>query len=246
MKTNGINGIPKMGKEEADTMVMDEDSFKTFYWLSCSPDLLQMGFTKNEIQNAINKAGLSVDDLTDKKDFVNGCDHKKAQLLKDFHTSNYIRVYEDLMVEGQYVPMEGYKTGQVQTFQIESEYQGTIHTKVLRALFQKNFKWFNRFNWSIYELRGFDYAEFYLETEHGSLYIPVMALLNRDFSLIKKRQTEYYTFYRKDSNYELNKQKGETIAGFKIRKKEEFLKDCKPLQSKEAKRLIKYLNQNGN
>ena len=234
-----------MEKDKADKIAMDGDKFKGFYWLSCSSELLQMGFTKDEIQTAINKAGLSVDDLTDKKDFESGC-YPKSELLKDFHTSNYIRVYKDVLVDGKWIQMEGYKNGQVQTFRVEAHYQGLKHEKILRALFSKKFKWFNRLDWSIYELRGFDCAEIYLKTEHGSLYVPFMALMNKDFSLIEKRQIDYYEDYRKGSNYELNKEKGETIAGFKARKQEEFLIDCKPLQSKEAKQLIKYLKQNGN
>ena len=47
--------------------------------------------------------------------------------------------------------------------------------------------------WNIYEVQPS--PEMYLETEFGSLYVPYISLINKDFSIIENRMTTYVNWY---------------------------------------------------
>lgn len=234
-----------MKKEEAELLVLNQGIKSPVYWLSCASKLLQLGFTLKELNQAIKRSGLNIDDLTSKEDFEGECHYNQKELIKDYHTSNYIRVYKDVIVEGQHIQMEGYKTGQVRTYRIIDRYQGLKHEKMIRALMEKRFKWFKSFKWDIYSLdyQEPEHYEIYLKTSMGSLYVPLIALLKKDFTMILLRMNSYYKEYRTSSSYDLNKKDKESLEEFKERKLKEYENDIKPLKSFQAKRLKKYLEK---
>jgi len=97
--------------------------------------------------------------------------------------------------------------------------------------------------WSLYEMHTSENYELYLSTEFGSLYVPLKAILSKDFSLIEKRLKTYAESYhdpKKLSCFALN-HRGRTIEQYKKDKEADYLKMIEPLKSKEAKELKKYL-----
>lgn len=97
--------------------------------------------------------------------------------------------------------------------------------------------------WGLYEMYSENY-EMYLTTEFGSLYVPIKALLNKDFSLIKSRMTKYAASYHDPINlsgYALN-HRGRSKEEYKKDKEQDYNNMIKPLKSKEAKLLKKYLS----
>lgn len=222
---------------------LDLESKSPLYWLSCFDKLLDYGFTLEEMERVVKQLKIKVEDLTDKEDFENGCHNQKAQLFRDWFVSEHIEVYEDIKVDGQYISMKGYKKGEVQTFIIPAKYQGLKHGEFIKKLLENKFKWFKKFVFDFYSFEYNNEYEFYLKTEFGSLYIPLKSVLERDYSLIIKRMKGYYKDYRLISSYELNKNKGEGLEDFKERKEKEYLKDIKPLESKEAKQFERYLTK---
>lgn len=85
--------------------------------------------------------------------------------------------------------------------------------------------------WSLYEMRDSKNYEIYLSTEYGSLYVPIIAIINKDFSIIEKRMKEYHGWYS-------------GLSGSKDDIKEKTNKALLPLQSKEAKQLKEYFSLN--
>lgn len=98
--------------------------------------------------------------------------------------------------------------------------------------------------WSLHEMTREDY-EIYLTTEFGTLYVPIKAILNNDFSLIKNRLESYALDYCDPINlsgFALNN-KGRTKEEYKKDKEKDYANMIKPLESKEAKLLQKYLKK---
>ena len=96
--------------------------------------------------------------------------------------------------------------------------------------------------WDIYELRD-EKDEIYLKTEFGSLYVPYLALVDKDFSLIENRMKSYANSYHDPINlsgFALN-HRGRTKEEYKQDKIHDYNKMIKPLESKEAILLKKYL-----
>lgn len=96
--------------------------------------------------------------------------------------------------------------------------------------------------WSLYEMYNENY-EIYLTTEFGTLYVPIKALLDKDFNLIKKRMISYALSYHDPkhlSGFALNN-RGRTMEQYAIDKKIDYENMIKPLKSKEAKMLKKLL-----
>jgi len=137
-------------------MVKMETQIPLMNWLNCKDELLKV-FSRAEIEQALKKSKLTIRDLTTKQDFQQIPQHLQVkELVKDFHTSNYIKVYTDKVVDGQHIQFEGYKTGQVITYRVIGNYQGLQHPKIIKPLLEKKFKWFNKFKWAIY---GLEYSK---------------------------------------------------------------------------------------
>ena len=94
--------------------------------------------------------------------------------------------------------------------------------------------------WSIYELRND--GEMYLTTQNGSLYVPIAALVEKDFSIIEKRMTEYHASYYNASGYGLN-HRGRTQEEYKKDQQEAYYKAMSALTSPEALQLKEYLSK---
>jgi hypothetical protein len=100
-------------------------------------------------------------------------------------------------------------------------------------------------SWSLYEMYSVDY-EMYLTTEFGSLYVPIKALINKDFSIIDKRMKSYSLSYNDPkylSGYALN-HRGRTKEEYQKDKIKDHENMIKPLYSQEAKLLKKFFKQN--
>lgn len=225
-----------------------KSKIKPIEWLSCKEGLLKLGFSVKEIETAIKKSGLKVEDLTEIKDFQDQRTaeiYKPHEIVKGWHTSSYIRVYENVKIDGQYIQMEGYKTGQVIGVRVKNQYQGLKHEKVIRNLLEKRFKWFKNFKWEIYsfEYQDPENYEIYLKTGKNSLYVPLKALLKKDIKAIEDRNISYLTGYHKLGSYELNKNKGETLGQFKERKNKERKKALRVLNTPTTKRFFEILKK---
>jgi hypothetical protein len=125
--------------------------------------------------------------------------------------------------------------------QIPAEFQNLTPSELRREyLIQKEVKECSQ--WKIYEMR--EDGEIYLETAAGSLYVPVKALTNNDFSAIEKRMREYLGWYYKVdlSGYALN-HRGRTEAQYLIEQAEQQQKNLAALESPEAIQLKKYLSK---
>jgi hypothetical protein len=123
--------------------------------------------------------------------------------------------------------------------QIPAEFQDLTPAQLKREyLIEKEVKECSK--WTIYEMRAD--GEIYLETESGTLYVPIAALLNADFSLIEKRMRDYWGWYYKVdlSGYALNR-RGRTEAQYLIEQAEAQSKNLLPLESPEAIQLKKFL-----
>lgn len=123
--------------------------------------------------------------------------------------------------------------------QIPAEFQNLTPSELRREyLIEKEVKECSQ--WKIYEMR--EDGEIYLETASGSLYVPIAALVNKDFPLIDKRMRTYWGWYNKVdlSGYALN-HRGRTEAQYLIEQAEAQSKNLLPLESPEAIQLKKYL-----
>lgn len=88
--------------------------------------------------------------------------------------------------------------------------------------------------WKIYSPSNID-DEIYLETEFGTLYVPLKVFTEFDTGLIEKRMTDYFSWY-----YDFKTLKGYSLNA-RGRTEEEYLKDMKasfdnalkPLESRE-------------
>lgn len=97
--------------------------------------------------------------------------------------------------------------------------------------------------WDLYEMSNENY-EIYLQTENGSLYVSIKALLDKDFSIIEKRMLDYgnsYYDYKNLSDYALN-HGGRTKEEYAKDKLNEYNKFIGALKSKEALKLKKLLS----
>lgn len=216
-------------------------------YLTCTEKLLNYGFTKKEVAEAIKNAGLSVRDLTDEKGHENFPNYLKLfEVVKESHSFTVKRY------RGEYVKEE---TTRGWLIRQPATYQGLNHGAILEKLFEKKFPFFSSFKktvkekvglgldfyeyssissipeelrhlsvkellsmtkpievetekslWDLYEMStGETDYEMYLNTEKGALYVPLTALLKKDFSIIEKRMKEYFGWYYKDNKKELKK-----------------------------------------
>jgi hypothetical protein len=80
--------------------------------------------------------------------------------------------------------------------------------------------------WSMYDIHDAEKYEVYLATEFGSLYVPIQAILKKDFSIVEKRMLDYFGDYYSGKGRE-----------------EYYAKAIKALESEEAKLLSLFLNK---
>jgi len=199
-------------------------------WLNTSLyELLLKHYTREEIQNRLLCSGFTVEDLTDLENYRQEPTWLKIkQLVKENHQ---FTVKEYCGEWSKEITVRGFR------YRVKAKYQGLKHSKILRAFLNTSFEWFSGFNWDLYEVSNADTYEIYLKTSKGSLYVPLEALYNKDFSLIENRMKTYWSWYCKESNYNLNHKKDETLGQFNERKEAEFQAYMQILETEEAQRL---------
>jgi hypothetical protein len=164
-----------------------------------------------------------------------GLKHGKIleQLLKN--KFNWFDSFKEIVIEKNKPDINSY----VKFKDIPKEYE-SFTIKQLKELTESVNIEVEKSLWSLYELQ--ENAEIYLKTENGSLYVPLDALLNNDFSLIENRMTSYFKWYHKASNYSLNS-RGRSLEQFNSDKEQDYINSLKPLESKEAIQLKKLLTK---
>lgn len=211
-------------------------------WLKCYPALLELGFSDEEIDQALEKSGMNENLLTEKVFFEKDPAHLKNEHSKTparFEGKGSGTVTRYLNHGG--LQYEARETVHGYYYRMLGQYQGLKHEKIIRELLKARFVWFDRFSWSIYELSNVDYYEIYLKTKAGSLYVPIRALLDQDPQKIVDRMVSYFKTYRLASSYELNKRAGETFEDFETRKRKEYRKDLDPMFTISAQKLFSYI-----
>lgn len=258
-------------------------TFEAIDFLTCKDDLLNIGFTIDEIKKAIEDSGNTKESLTDKKGFLNEPKYMKVyEVTKERHQ---FKVDE---YRGEY-KKEVLKTGI--ECRISAQYQGLRHGGIIFHLLKNRFNWFDKFNkkikelvkplegyvrikdvpndfdnltlkeikeltegkevtktkslWSLHQMYTGSNYEMYLDTEFGTLYVPIQSLINKDFSLIENRMTTYALSYHDPINlsgYALN-HRGRTKEEYKRDKEQDYNNMVKPLESKEALKLKKFLSK---
>jgi hypothetical protein len=91
-------------------------------------------------------------------------------------------------------------------------------------------------SWSLYEMYNSIEYEIYLTTEFGSLYVPIKALIEKNFKLINDRMVSYANSYHDPkglSRYALNN-RGRTLEEYAKDKQADYINMIRPLESKEA------------
>lgn len=97
-------------------------------------------------------------------------------------------------------------------WRIPSSYQSGVVSEIMRMILAKKISWFKEFEWAVYgNLSG--NSEIYLHTGYDhdkwegqelSLYVPLKALLDRDWKAIEKRNMEYWKEYTHPSDRKWN------------------------------------------
>jgi len=193
-------------------------------------------FTKEETERAIKETGTTVDDLTDVEDLTCTPYGDKKEQVEGWH---WATVKDVKVIKG--VAYEAWVRKQVQSWRLPARYQGLKHEKIIRRILKNRFIWFDTFKWEIYELSNAENYEIYMHTEYGTLYVPVKALLEGKPELIEERMKSYHKSYYNAAGYKLNHKEGESFEEYKKRRKEEYKKALRPLESKEYKYLCKLM-----
>lgn len=97
--------------------------------------------------------------------------------------------------------------------------------------------------WSLYEMYGSKDYEIYLTTSKGSLYVPIKALIDKDWFLIEQRMKSYAISYHDPINlsgFALN-HRGRTKEEYKKDKEADYNNTIAPLESPEALKLKEHL-----
>ena len=221
-------------------------------WLTCTPELKNLGFTIEEINTALKQSKVTVYSLTDEEDYQSA--------------PSYMNTYEcisepfgkDLEEEintkyngytNDYTTCTRHYRATVQTYRIAGHYQSTHHADIIRHLLNNKLKWFKSFKWSMYAMsgEGKNY-EIYMETSAGSLYVKVQALLKPNWQTIEDRMLSYFGESRnlrdakvKRHNHKKNEHQ-QTNGGCPLCQERFYQKEIGPLYSEDAKRLKKILS----
>lgn len=221
---------------------MKSSSKSLFEWWGSSEDLVKIGFTKSEIEDAFKKAKTKLSDITDDYNYAEA--NKNWEFIKnsphhEILDENTSHIFEEWKGEWK----REYTANAIQ-YRTRSNY-GSFDGDILTALLKNKFPYFGKFKWEVFQMHGeAENWEIYLKTEFGSLYVPVKALLKKDPKLIIDRMTEYWSMYRhqdkiitKDSSeYQLNGH-GMTLKQYQKQQEDYFKDEMKPLQSKEFEAL---------
>ena len=209
-------------------------NFETIDFLTCRKYLNDLGFSDAEITVTLNQLSINKRDLCDENGYKSEPIWPK---IKEFSRKGVIHYKE---YKGEYVKE---CTANGEYWFVPSQYQGLKHGKIIFTILSNRYNWFDMTKddkkkvteWQLYEMSSINY-EMYLNTEFGSLYVPIKAIVEKDFSIIEKRMNDYFKFYydyKTLKDYGLN-HNGRTKEQYKADMLESFNKAIAPLQSKEA------------
>jgi len=153
-------------------------------WLTCKPKLLELGFTEEEIDTAMEKSKLAESDLTDlavdKPRYHNGLHEEVTppQTTKEMHS-------RDCMLEGKMWQATRWETGPA--IRIPARYQGLRHNRVLVPLLLARCPGLSDFKLDVYEMHSYgDCHEFYVrylpgintsdKHDEAQVYVPYRAV----------------------------------------------------------------------
>ena len=106
-------------------------------WFTPTENLIELGFSTEEIETAITESGISLNDLTEEKGFIDiPTWMRKYEVISDKYR------YKTKKYQGEWekkVEVSGYKV------RVPHTYQGLSHAKVLYCLFSNRWEWFNKF-----------------------------------------------------------------------------------------------------
>lgn len=170
-------------------------------YFTAMDNFLKLGFAQEEVEEAI-KALVESGKITYDRFF------EEVELEWD---PKHYKAWEKLggctFTKKEY---RGEWSREVQTtgavYRVPCRFQSLIHEHIVRFLMNKRFPWFREFLWAIYAVDKENY-DIYLHTKSpdpdgicvGSmLYVPIKALLTKDWSLIDRRHRGYMTSYYRD------------------------------------------------
>lgn len=175
-------------------------------------DVFLKNFSEEEVQHALNCIGVTRQHLYNKEttgwiskhpDSINiVMDHKREPIYEAGKVVRYKDTYEVIT---------------------RSQFQQNENERLLRCLLYIRFPWFCEFDWSIYVTCEAG-KEIYMNTDKGTLYVPLTALLEKDAQAIEERMTSYFTDYWKHTPEKIT----ESLA---------------PLESEDYKKLKQYLRR---
>ena len=170
-------------------------------WLTNYDILIELGFTVDELEYALFCAGLSIDHLTEEKAYEHDLP-KWVGAMSVLSPSKPAYFKRYATVKGhQYERTE--RVNSAWSIRQRAQYQSLKHGKLMYSLLSNRFSWFKDFKWTLYQLDRVD-DDIYMtvtpkkDNNHqtgSSLYVPIMALINSDWSLIDERVTKYFKSY---------------------------------------------------
>lgn len=172
-------------------------------WFNGTEHLIKMGFTFEEIEQAIFESGTTLKDLTEEKAFEGNLPtyHKRMSIIAESKPAYFTRY---ATVKGHTYERRERVAG-AWAIRVAAQYQSLKHEKVIRRLFENKFDWFDKFSWSIYDCSRDEYeiymnvtgkeGKLFADNSGKSLYVPVKALVEGDWTIIEERMTSYWKWY---------------------------------------------------
>jgi len=175
-------------------------------WLKSTETLEEIGFTKKEIIKSLKDCKISKDDLYSFEHYQNEPKHLKIyqEHGKPFHEE--FKTLVNVGSCGSGCRTEQYKIESVlvQSYYVPSNLQESIYeSKIIRKLLENRFKWFKSFKWEIFGIEKD--MEIYLKLTHGTIYVPVKALMKSEPKLIKDHMFSYWDQFRNQRDPDMKK-----------------------------------------
>ena len=220
------------------------------FWFESSDELLELGFTKDEIALAIEQAKQTVASLTSFENVEAGkdnwlADSDYAELVATGETG-YFKEYE--IIKGKEFVRE--YTADAHQYRTRGNYQSVKHAPILKNLLTNKFQYLKKYKFDVYSMYGEGANwEFYLKVNKESLYVPVRALLNKDSKIIVDRMSEYHGWFRsqrdaeqKEHNHEEHEHQQKN-GGCGLCQEKFYQESMKPLKSVIVKRFFEDLEK---
>lgn len=216
------------------------------HWFSSTKELMEIGFTKTEIQKAIKDAKTKLSDLTNDYNFVEKGKESHVVDNTDYYeviNENTRHTFKEVEYRKGKEWVHEYEAPAIQ-FRSFSSFQ-THDPEILEKLLKSKFPFIKKFDWDVYAIHseGINW-EIYLKTSKGSLYVPVTALMKKDPKIIEKRMFDYHNDFRNKRDPKVTKHNHKrnehqcTNGGCPLCQEKFFQKEMAPLYTTEAKKLF--------